>query len=190
MKKPRLIVTLLLVLCGAAFAQTKTIVTVLAGYTMSAFEEQEEAAGTLAGGVRAGYMASPQLEIGAEFQSALGGYTYEMTLFDVTMETSFNQNVFGLYGKYLFPSASVKPFVKAGLGYYFGDAKVESDDEVFNIDETVNIDAALGFNFGIGAYLTRALSAEFNYQIVSRELEGESMGMNAWAILVGYNFKF
>ncbi|MBD3376839.1 outer membrane beta-barrel protein [candidate division KSB1 bacterium] len=189
MKTHSLIVTLLLVLCGALFAQNKTTVTVLAGYTMSAFEDQEEAAGTLAGGVRAGYMASPQIEVGAEFQSALGGYTYEMTLFDVTMETSFNQNVFGIYGKYLIPAANFKPFVKAGLGYYFGDAKVESDDELFNIDESVSIDAALGFNFGIGAHLTRALSAEFNYHIVSREMEGESIGMNAWAILVGYNFK-
>lgn len=114
---------MVVLLCSAAvFAQQNFTVAAVTGYTMSAFEDQEDAAGTLPLGVQVGYKATPDLEVGAEINYALGGFGFEADYGDGKLTTTFNQTIFGVFGKYHFGKGTMKPYGKLGLGYYMGDA--------------------------------------------------------------------
>jgi opacity protein-like surface antigen len=186
---------------GAAFSQGNTTLAITTGYTMSAYEDQEDAAGTLPIGLQLGYMASPNLQVGLEVNNALAGFTWQLKDEGINIESTFNQTIIGAYGKFFLGSSNVKPYVKGGVGYFLGDneTKLEILDE--STTEKVKIDPAIGFMVGGGVTLTKKLFLEFNYNIVSRKLadssadeefgdtSNEKMGMNTWSVLVGYTFK-
>jgi hypothetical protein len=179
-----LVLGMVLVLAVAVSAQNNTTLSVFAGYSMSAFQDQGSAAGTIPLGASIGFKTSPELEVGGEFFYPIGGYKFESTEFDVKVTTTFNQMMAGAYGKYLLGSGNTKPFVKAGVGYYMGDAKSEASGFP---SVTSKIKAGVGFNVGGGIQMESGLSIGFTYNIVKREFtSGEKMGMNTWAVLVGY----
>ena len=183
MDKKVLIIGIIVLFAAAGFAQQKFTVAPYAGYTMSAFEDQESAAGTILAGINLGYKAMPALEIGAEFKYPIGGYSFEVEVVDpFTLDTetytsTLNQMMLGAYGKYYIGTGNIKPFAKAGVGYYMGDGTSENGAEV-----DVEIDAAIGFNFGGGVLMNNGFFAEFNFNMVSRE----DAGMNSWDVFVGY----
>ena len=173
----------------AIFAQSRFTVSALTGYTMSAFEDQEDAAGTLPIGVLVGYKAAPNLEVGVELNHALGGFGFEFDYSGTKITTTFNQTIFGVFGKYHFTENILKPYAKLGVGYYTGNADVEYELNGDKQSSTSDIDSAIGFSLGAGLIQSaKGFFAEFNYHIVSRKVEGESGGMNSWAILIGYKF--
>jgi opacity protein-like surface antigen len=173
----------------AIFAQSRFTVSALTGYTMSAFEDQEDAAGTLPIGVLVGYKAAPNLEVGVELNHALGGFGFEFDYSGTKITTTFNQTIFGVFGKYHFTENILKPYAKLGVGYYTGNADVEYELNGDKQSSTGDIDSAIGFNLGAGLIQSaKGFFAEFNYHIVTRKVEGESGGMNSWAILIGYKF--
>jgi opacity protein-like surface antigen len=188
-------------MAGVSFSQGNTSLAITTGYTMSAYEDQEDAAGTLPIGLQLGYTASPNLQIGLEVNNALAGFTWQLKDESINIESTFNQTIIGAYGKYFLGSGNVKPFVKGGVGYFLGDneTKVEILDE--SSTQKVKIDPAVGFTVGGGVSLTKKLFLEFNYNIVSRkavessdddeliDVSSEKAGMNTWSVLVGYTFK-
>ena len=189
MKTTVFIVMFALIFSASIFAQNRFTVAALTGYTMSAFEDQEDAAGTLPIGVQVGYKAAPNLEVGAEFNYALGGFDFETDYLGAKLTTSFNQTIFGIFGKYHFTENILKPYAKLGIGYYTGDIDLEYEWEGDKQSGTSEVDPAIGFNLGAGLIQSaKGFFAEFNYHIVTRKVEGESGGMNSWAILVGYKF--
>lgn len=173
-----------LLMSASVYGQSKFTVAALAGYGLSAFENQESSAGTIPLGVQLGYLVTPSLEAGAEVNLALGGYKFESEFDEFNVTTTFNQTIIDAFGKYYFGQGNFKPFAKAGLGYYLGDAKVKIEGD----SETADIDPAIGFNFGAGLINQKGIFAEFTYHIVSRKSGGESMGMNNWAVMIGYKF--
>jgi len=174
-----IVLCVILLIAVAGFAQTKPIVSGLAGYTMSAFEGQGSAAGTLALGASVGLKATPALEVGGEFVYPISGYKFEEDagIFG-KVTTTINQMLIGAYGKYFVGTGNLKPFLKAGLGYYTGKPKVEMSGD----SETAELKSAVGFNFGGGVQTEKGLFAMFTYNIVKRE----SAGYNCWSVLVGY----
>ncbi len=173
------VLCIILLFTAAGFAQTKPIVSGLAGYTMSAFQDQSSAAGTLALGASVGVKATPALEVGGEFIYPISGYKFEMTdeVFG-KITTTINQMMIGAYGKYFIGTGNLMPFLKAGLGYYTGKPKVE----ITGHSETAELKSAIGFNFGGGVQTAKGLFAMFTYNIVKRE----SAGYNSWSVLIGY----
>jgi hypothetical protein len=174
-----LVVALLTFLAVAGFARQNLKVTLYTGYTLSAFEGQESAAGTLPLAISIGAKANPALEVGGEFVYPLGGYQFELQGLAAKVTTTINQMMAGAYGKYLLSAGPTKPFLKAGVGYYFGDTKSEIEG---GESGTYKVDGAIGFNVGGGIQFRRGLSLGFTYNIVTRE----DAGMNTWAVLVGY----
>jgi hypothetical protein len=170
---------IVLILALAVSAQQNLKLTAYSGYSMSAFENQGSAAGTIPLGLSLGFKATPALEIGGEFFYPLGGYEFESTQYDVKVKSTLNQMMAGAYGRYLLGSGNAKPFLKAGIGYYMGDAKVEATGYP---SETEKIKSAVGFNVGGGLQLESGMSIGFVYNIITRE----ESGMNTWAVLVGY----
>lgn len=178
MKTKLFVIAIIILFATAGFAQQKFTVAPYAGYSMTAFEDQESAAGTILAGIYLGYKAMPALEIGAEFNYPVGGYSFESEYFGTTFTYTFHQMMLGFYGKYYIGTGNMKPFIKGGIGYYMGDTDVESGGE----EATVDRDSAIGFNFGGGVLLNNGFFAEFNYNIVTRE----ELGMGTWAAFVGY----
>jgi hypothetical protein len=174
-----LVLGLALILATAVSAQQNLTLSVYAGYSLSAFENQGSSAGTIPLGVSLGFKAAPELEVGGEFFYPLGGYQFELAEFDVKTTTTFNQMMVGAFGKYLLGSGNTKPFLKAGIGYYMGDAKVEMTGYP---SQTAKIKGAVGFNVGGGIQTESGMSIGFTYNIVTRE----EMGMNTWGVMVGY----
>lgn len=201
MKRNGILFLVMFVMAGVSFSQGNTSLAITTGYTMSAYEDQEDAAGTLPIGLQLGYTASPNLQIGLEVNNALAGFTWQLKDESINIESTFNQTIIGAYGKYFLGSGNVKPFVKGGVGYFLGDneTKVEILDE--SSTQKVKIDPAVGFTVGGGVSLTKKLFLEFNYNIVSRkavessdddeliDVSSEKAGMNTWSVLVGYTFK-
>jgi hypothetical protein len=163
---------------AAGFAQQNTIVSIFTGYTMTAFENQSSAAGTLPVGASIGIKAAPALEIGGEFFYPIGGYQFKMEDSDGSITTTFNQMMAGAYLKYYIGESSIKPFLKGGGGYYFGNTKIESGDLSYTSDRK----GAVGFNVGGGIQWYSGLYLGFTYNIVTRE----DLGMNTWAVTIGY----
>lgn len=191
MKKLSLVLVLALALVLPASAQVA--VNVFTGLTYSAFEDQEEAASALPLGVAVGFMAAPKLEVGGEVNLAVPGYGFESTIYDVKFTTTFQQNLFGVYGRYYLGGQSLKPFVKAGVGLYSGDVKIEGSFMGETMDESLDVDSAIGFNFGAGV-LFKSFYGEFNYNLVSRKSDdgegsSDSYGANTWTVQIGYRFK-
>lgn len=171
-----------LVLVSGAYAGQGMKLSVGAGYTMSAFEDQDDAAGNIAIDVSLAKQMGDALWAGLEIYYPLG-YTFETSFTDpwsgqtAKFEQTLNNYMLGVFGKYFL---SDKPYLKAGLGYFMGGYKVESDWG----DEDGDIDSAIGFIVGAGAQVTPKVAVEFNYRIVNRE----DFGMNSWDILVQYGF--
>jgi opacity protein-like surface antigen len=174
-----LVLGIVLILAVTVSGQQNLKLTAYAGYSLSAFEDQGSAAGTIPLGLSLGFKAAPALEVGGEFFYPLGGYEFESTEANVTIKLTRNQMMAGAYGSYLLGSGNAKPYLKAGVGYYMGDAKVEQTDYA---SVTRKIKSAVGFNVGGGLQLESGMSIGFVYNIVTRE----KSGMNTWAILVGY----
>jgi hypothetical protein len=169
----------LTMLAVAGFARQNLKVTLLTGYTLSAFENQGSAAGTIPIAVSIGVKTNPALEVGGEFVYPLGGYRFEIQDSDPKVTNTINQMTAGAYGKYLLSARRARPFLKAGIGYYMGDTKSETEG---GGNETTQMDGGIGFNVGGGIQFRRGLSLGFTYNIVTRE----NTGMNTWSVLVGY----
>jgi hypothetical protein len=179
MKTRNVIALCVVVLFAAAgFAQQNTTVSLFTGYTMSAFEFQGSAAGTIPLAASIGIKAAPALEIGGEFLYPIEGYQFETDVDGTKVTTTFNQMMAGAYGKYFLGEGATKPFLKAGVGYYFGNAKVEGNGRSVDVD----MKGAIGFNVGGGIQMDSGLSLGFTYNIVTRE----EAGMNSWAAMIGY----
>lgn len=200
-------VFVLALMVGAGFAQGQFAVNFFTGYTMTAFEDQDDAAGTLPLGVQLGYMATPQLEIGLEVSDALGGFTFELEDEFGKMESTVNYMVFGLYGRYFLSEANMKPFLKAGVGMFTGNIDVKSESEFGDHDWEVKYKSGIGFTVGGGVLFNNQFFAGFDYNIVSREMDvddseieamsassededSEKVGWNTWAVKVGYRVNF
>lgn len=192
MQKNRwLVVALLMLVCsGVVFAQSGLKLTISTGYSFTSFEEDtySDAAGTLPLGLSIGKQFTPALEAGVELLYPLGGYTWELDFLDLfKINTTFNQMLTGVYGRYAFGSnPGLKPFAKAGVGLYSGNGTVEVDGE----SEDFDVKSAIGFNLGGGVYVKENLWVQFQYHIVKREAEDmdEKSGTNTWDITLGYVF--
>ncbi len=190
MKKATMFLFVALFLVSGLFAQeSQFTVSAVGGYAMSAFEDQDDAAGALPVGVQVGYKFKPNFILGGEVNLAVGGFSWEMEESGYKITTTANQTLIGAFGKYYFSEGTYLPYGRAGVGMYTGDGEVKAEYQGQSQKQTLNIDSAFGFNIGGGVLLPeKGIFAEFIYHIVSREVEGESSGMNYWAIQVGYQF--
>ena len=167
----------------SASAGTGLKLSAVTGYSMTAFEDQDDAAGTLPIGVQVGKQLKPALEVGVEVIFPLGGYTFEAEEMGLKLTSTFNQSLIGAYGKYSFGEGRLKPYAKAGVGYYSGNADLELEVLGESASEEVEIESAVGFSVGVGVACSKSgLFGEFVYNLVTRE----DMGMNTWAVLIGY----
>ena len=188
MKKVTMFLLVALFLVSGLFAQeNKFTVSAVGGYAMSAFEDQDDAAGALPVGVLVGYKLKPNLVVGGELNMALGGFSWELEQAGYKITSTANQTLIGAFGKYYFSEGQYVPYGKVGVGMYTGDGEAKVEYQGQSQKETIKIDSAIGFNVGGGVLLPdKGIFAEFVYHIVSREASGESSGMNYWAIQVGY----
>lgn len=179
-----------LFLAFGLFAQeSQFTLSAVGGYAMSAFEDQDDAAGALPVGVQVGYKFKPNMIVGGEINMALGGFSWELNQSGYKITSTANQTLIGAFGKYYFSEGKYLPYGRVGVGMYTGDGEAKVEYQGQSEKQTINIDSAIGFNIGGGVLLPeKGIFAEFIYHIVSRKAEGESSGMNYWAIQVGYQF--
>ena len=184
--KTKLFATAIIVLfTSAVFAQNDFSLAPYAGYTMSLFEDQEKADGAPLIGFRLGYELLPRLEVGAEFNYAIGGYKFEIEDEEMlTYTQTFEQMMLGIYGKFHIDAGLLKPYAKAGAGYYTGDLTVEEGGDEISLE----CDSGIGFCFGGGIIHKSGIFAEFNYNIVSRKIIYDDLKMNTWAVIIGCKF--
>ncbi|MBN1543029.1 porin family protein [candidate division KSB1 bacterium] len=202
MKRLFTLIAFALLLSTAAFGQNISF-GIHAGYSMTAFDwekfiglDDADEAGNLLVGVEAGYLVGTNLEVGLGFNYVLP-YPVEITSEDpdedfISKATlDINQQVALLFAKYHLGMGSTHPYLKAGLGYYFGDTDVKYEFEDETYEETVKIDPALGINVGAGLQLNN-LFVDFEYHIVERTWsdieDDEAAGMNTWNVRLGYRF--
>ncbi|MCK5739541.1 porin family protein [bacterium] len=178
----KLLVLGFVLLATSVFAQG-FIISPMSGYSMTAFEDQDDAAGNVLLGVEVGMMVMDNLEAGLEVMYPLG-YTFKI---EGVAETTFKNTQIGAYGKYYFEMDSFTPFVKAGLAYYMGNAEIELEAAGAE-DVELELDGALGFSVGGGVLMGNGMFVQLDYNIVSRGDDGDNFGMNTWDVLVGYQF--
>ena len=192
MKSFVLILSLVLMLSVSGFAGEKFL-GVKAGLASTSFEEQTEAASSLAIGVTLGTKVAPIIETGLEFSMLTSPWEFEETEFDYKMTARFTQTMVGVYAKVDLPLAVINPYVRAGLGYYMG--KMEVEQSAFGTTESGSEDfkGAIGYNLGAGVTTFLGIYAEVVFHIVSRELDvdgAEAFGANNVHINAGYQFVF
>ncbi|HNR66650.1 MAG TPA: outer membrane beta-barrel protein [bacterium] len=201
MKRMFSLVALVLLLGGAAFAQSQVTFGLLAGYSMTAFAwedfiglEESDEAGNLLVGAELGYRTG-SLELGAGFNYVLP-YKVEITSedpeeIDEKATLDINQSMALLFAKFHLGAGAIHPYVKGGAGYYFGDTDLKYEYDGETIEETAKVDPAIGFNFGGGLNINN-LFIDFTYHIVERTMEDdedeEAFGMNTWNVGLGIRF--
>ena len=167
----------------ASLGQAQVIFGIQAGYTSSAFEDQESAASTFSGGAIIGTDIMPMIDVGLEYNLLLSPFEFEAA----GTTAKISQNLLGLWARWYFiPLPAASPYLRGGVGFYSGKTEFSG-----NITGDVDFKSAVGFNIGAGVDLPMGLYGEFVYHIVSRELDvegAESGGANNWAISVGYSF--
>jgi hypothetical protein len=182
-----LISILLFVICSSAFSQTNLTIGIHSGIMFSAFEDQEETQNAIPVGGYLGMQVSENLEIGAEFSVLALAYEEEYSEDGITVTQGITQNAFGIYTKIYFPSETIVPYLRGGLGYYTGAIEFSSGGASVDF----NFEGAVGFNIGAGIGTESGIYAEFIYHIVSQKLEdfdGDSAGLNNFGVHVGYAF--
>ena len=187
-------VTVLLVLVFAAFFVTSAhaigSIGIQGGMASSSFEDQGSAASTFALGANFVFDMVPIVDVGAEFNTLLSPFEFEQEAFGQKITAKISQTYFGAFARfYPLPLPAIKPYVRAGVGYYSGKAELEGGGQSGSVDYK----GTLGFNVGAGVKAIMGLYGEFVYHIVSRELDvdsAESAGSNNWMIMVGYSFEF
>lgn len=170
-------------------AKENVSVSAYTGYTMTAYENQDESAGTLPIGASIGYMVSSNFEIGANLTFALGGFSFIEEVAGATHTITVTHLVAGVNGKYYLPLQGIKPYLKAGAGYFSGHANYEVETTGGSTTDTIyGIDGNIGFTVGAGIITKIGIFVGFDYNIVSRKWEGsdDSAGMDTWAVLFGY----
>lgn len=180
------IFTFVLVLILALTVGSMAQVGVQAGYLMSAFEDQDEAASAFELGANYGFPVADNFVAGPEFSILVSPFEFESEVLGTTYTSKFTQTIIGAFGKYIIDAKGFTPYVKAAVGYYMGKLEAEggggSGEEDFK--------GAIGFSVGGGVQSEMGLYGEFVYRIVSRELDvdnAESFGANNWGIIVGYS---
>ncbi len=196
MKKSGWMILALVLMAVSSYGQSTNSLAVMAGYSMSAFEDQDDAAGTVPLGIQLGMMVSPNLQVGLEGNYLLGGFIWESKDEDYKLKTTFSQAIASAYAKLFLGQGSSKPFVKGGVGYFMGDVKATYEADGEEEDETYKIDPAIGFIVGGGINLSPNLFIEFNYNLVNRQFKddgdkmeeenSEKLGMNSWSVMLGY----
>ena len=190
MKKVGLILAISVLFVLPCIAKDNVSVSAYTGYTMTAYEDQDESSGTLSIGAAIGYMVSSNFEIGVNFTTALGGFSFINEVMGATHTITVTHIVAGVHGKYYLPLEGIKPYLKAGAGYFAGHANYEVETTgVSTTDTIIGIDGNIGFTVGAGIITKVGIFVGFDYNIVSRKWEGsdDSAGMNTWAVLLGYH---
>jgi opacity protein-like surface antigen len=210
MKTRNVLILLLAVFVGAGMAQSNTSLGIYTGYTMTAFEDQDDAAGTLPVGVQLGFKVTPSFEVGLEASNALGGFIWKLDFFGIESESTFDYTILSAYGKYSLSQEKLAPYLKGGVGYFMGDVTTKVSYMGEEESATSKIDPAIGFVLGGGVDFNKRFFAEFSYNLVSRKSgeelsdeedfemmsasdedgSDEAWGMNTWTVKVGYRFSF
>jgi len=184
------------------YGKEKASITVLSGYTTSAYEDQQGAKGAIPFGLQIGYMVFPSIHVGFEVNHLLNGLTWEKRNLYYLRQNTYSQTIHSVYVKVYEGYGKVKLFWKGGLGYFMGD--IINTDKYDGGEETYYypIESGIGFTLGVGLSVNK-ISLEFDYNIVSRvygrragTLDGssnvrkhdEKVGMNSWSVLIGYKF--
>ncbi|MFC1569844.1 outer membrane beta-barrel protein [bacterium] len=180
--KFRVIVALFMFVLVSVVSAGDLGISLVGGYAMSAFEDQDDAAGSIPLGLTVGKPMGDNLEVGLDAKYFVGGFAWEGDFFGTTLTTTFDYTIIDLYAKYSLGTSSRKPYVKGALGYFLGNGKIEADGDEADFD----VDPGIGFILGGGGDIAPQIYLEFNYNIVTRKIEGESLGMNSWLIVLGY----
>ena len=192
MKSLSVVLSLVLMLSFSAMAGEK-ILGVKAGLANTAFEDQEEAAGSLAIGATLGMKVAPIIETGLEFNMLTSPWEFEEKIDVSTYTMRVSQTMIGVYAKVDLPLAILNPYVRAGLGYYMGKMEMEAQEFGETQSGEENFKGAIGYNLGAGVNTFLGIYAEVIYHIVERELDVdgvEAFGANNVHINVGYQFVF
>lgn len=174
-----------LIFASGAFAQSNKSIGIHAGILFSAFEDQDETLNAVPVGGYFGMEVSDNMEVGVEANLTVVNFEEDLGN-DVTF--GITQTIIGAYLRYFFYSESMTPYVRAGAGYYLGEAELSGGGASGSVD----FKGAVGFNVGAGIGTESGLYAEFLYHIVSRELDaspsGGSFSANNFGAHVGYAF--
>lgn len=147
--------------------------------------------------------------IGGEVNYAAMPFTFESKSGSgqVAWEDQINQLQFGAVGRFNLVKGPAMPFIRAGAGFYTGDAKRKYSKEFkdeFQMatgetlqDDSAKLDTNFGFNFGAGVSIRNGF-IEFVYHIVNRTMDQVSVDQNGnevvdkvsikgnnWAVQVG-----
>lgn len=152
------------------------------GYGISLFDKDFPLAGVDRG--HAGYLPvslatsweiRPRTRAGLELAYSVFPFAFDdrQGLDQATEKVS--QLILGSFARYTLTESVVSPYLRGGLGLYFGQWVVDYRDDVGIIDSEYDFKPALGFNAGMGIIGDwagdRFLFLELLYHMVSRELD-------------------
>lgn len=148
-------------------------------------------------------------QIGGEVNYAVMPFTFENKTSggQVAWEDQIQQLEFGAVGRFNLIKGPAMPFIRAGAGFYTGDAKrkysKEFKDEYLMLtgenlqDDSVKLDTNFGFNFGAGVSIRNGF-IEFVYHLVNRTMDQVTVNQNGkevvdkvsikgnnWAVQIG-----
>lgn len=143
--------------------------------------------------------------IGGEVNYAAMPFTFEnkTTSGQVAWEDQIQQLQFGAVGRFNLVQGPAMPFIRAGAGFYSGDAKRKYSKEFKDAigenlqDDTAKLDTNFGFNFGAGVSVRNGF-IEIVYHLVNRTMDQVTVDQNGnevvdkvsikgnnWAVQVG-----
>lgn len=182
MKKLFILFLLLFMLVNLGIAQNKSV-GIYSGYAVSLIDRQPDYSSSLPIGIFAAYQILPYLETGIElnalafpFESSEGPERAELT-----------QYYSAFFGKVSFDLGNIHPFVRLGLGYYFGKYEGFENDQAREIDFT---SGTLGAFYAAGLEFMDKYYFELMLHNLEHEMEEESFSTSSAVFNIGYQYRF
>lgn len=197
-------------------SEKKFIISVFTGFGQSNFNS-EDIYGPGVNLTQSGYLPvgaqflviAGQFHIGGEVNYAAVPFAFESKTSggQVAWEDQIQQLQFGAVGRFNLVQGPAMPFIRAGAGFYSGDAKRKYSKEFkdeFQMatgetlqDDTAKLDSNFGFNFGAGVSVRNGF-IEIVYHLVNRTMDQVTVDQNGkevvdkvsikgdnWAVQVG-----
>ncbi len=182
MKKIFILFLLLFMLINYGIAQNKSA-GIYSGYAISLIDKQPDYSSSLPVGIFAAYQVLPYLETGIELNTLV--FPFESS--EGRERAELSQYYGAFFGKISLDLGRIDPFVRIGLGYYFGKYEGFENNQAREIDFT---SGTFGAFYMAGLQFMDKYFIELALHNLEHEMEEESFSTSSAVINIGYQYRF